>query len=202
MIVKCIYNNYDKLQLPPGLKEYLSDIYQGQLDKKLPLKIGKLYLCYAISFGPFGEWFFILDETGVTYPNYYQNGLFAPSDKYVSRYWTVGSFVDFKNNESPLLAFKAWAENEFFHGQLFEGNTHAMSVFDYYRRLMDVEFIRPDIVNKAQKLDSPFWVLDDETGEAWEVNPFDAIIKVPGTDKMLINPYFQGNREPETAATN
>jgi hypothetical protein len=191
MIIKCNHNNYSQLELSYDLKKYLNEIHPGGIDKVLPLLIDKFYICYAIVFGPFIEWLFVMDETGTRYPTSFPRILFLLVDKFVSRYWTVGEHVDFKNNRSPILAFEEWAENEHFHGYLFEGDKDALTTFESYKKLMDVEFPRPDITEMAEPIDNPYWVFDSKSEESWQSNPFDALIRVPNTNKFINNPYYK-----------
>lgn len=190
MIIKCTNNNYSRAHLSNELEKYLLEIYPNGLDNVLLLDLDKIYVCYAVVFSPITEWFFITDEAGARYPSWYSSILFDILNNSVSRYWSIGNFVDFKGSDFPLLAFDAWANNPYFHGQLFEGDMDTISTFEFHKKLMDVEFPKPDIIDEAEALGEPCWVFDSETEESWETNPLDALTRIPGTKKLLNNPYY------------
>ena len=89
-----------------------------------------------------------------------------------------------------MLAFDTWANDIYFHGKMFEGDENAISTFEFYTNLMDVEFPRPDIIATAEAVGEPYWVFDSETEEVWETNSLDALTRVPSTKRMLNNPYY------------
>jgi hypothetical protein len=192
VIVKCSENSYSDIELDVSLKKYLLSIFPNGLDSERPLILNKIYICYAIVFDVLTKWYFVLDESGVTYPTSYSSFLFEDIDRSVSRYWVVGEHYDFKGRKSPIVAFNEWACDRFFHGNMFSGDKNATSLFNRYKKLMDVEFPRPDITEKAVALGEPNWVFDNESEDSWQTNTTDALTVVPKTKKMLINPYYRG----------
>lgn len=191
MILKCIYNNYNGLALNNELKQYESNIRCGSFHENLPISINKYYVCHAIAFAPFTERLYIEDESGSIYPKSYPSILFSYVDKSVSKYWTVGEKRDYRNNIWPILAFKEWASDIYFSGSIFEGNKESLRIFEKYKYLMEVELPRPDITETAEPLGEDYWVFDSLSGESWQANPSDALLRVPNINRLINNPHYK-----------
>lgn len=146
--------------------------------KNLPLSEGKSYVVYALYKTDDNEYdkVCILDETGAIYPNCYSIKDFDVLDSRLSRFWVT---------KGDVTSFSEWVEDEFFHGCLFEGDHQALSIFEKYKKDMELEF-SIDEVNKYVISLEDNWVQCCECGEAWDQERANELIVCPSC-KILLN---------------
>ncbi|MEI6890690.1 MAG: hypothetical protein V5783_00835 [Pontiella sp.] len=187
MNVICVFDSYKKLRLSDEFYSYVERITQDDIF----LTEGQGYVVSAYVFGPFCPWVYIKDNSGLVYPTSYPIHLFEIQDATISKYWKWGAFANRLWDEYPLLAFPEWADDDCFHGKLFNGEKEALSIYRKYADWIERERPLPWIDKVAVSFADDGWVYDEETDDTWEVTGEFAMLRSPSSGELMHNPFYK-----------
>lgn len=159
-------------------------------EENIALTEGQYYVCYAVILNKNNsKSYFIDDDTGCRYPQLYPEKYFEVIDESLSRYWCIGNHTSSDNEKSFILAFDEWANDDLFHGRMFMGSATDLKIYEMYKDKMEVEYLRPDAFEFAEKGDK-LVVFDPDFKFCWKANLLDALTVCPDNNKVYINPYY------------
>lgn len=195
MLVRCIKNNINDIKEHSKLFDNLKKSFGEEHDGKLRIEVGKTYVVYGVEIIEEYPWYHICVEEGILYPWPYAAPFFEIIDNRLSRYWFFGYSV--RNNKEEKeefvseiyteISFKEWIEQNDFAGRLLDGSEREISLFQKYKRLMDVEFVNPEVSRTALVLlDS--WIQCTVCDESWEATKENEMLRCPKCSTILINP--------------
>lgn len=141
MKVKCIFNTGKNI--PISLYTLYGYTKNTIFDS---LTIGKSYTVYSI-FTMKGElWYLVCPDffngTNYNYPEFYPSTLFEVTDTTPSKYWITKPAKDDYDKGNKLVnntGFINIINEEFFYGNLVEGNEREILLFKEYKQLIDSE---------------------------------------------------------------
>lgn len=127
-----------------------------------------------------------VDSYTMTFPSH----LFEVLDSRLSRYFCLGKSLTGDNEESIFISFKEWVgiENRFFYYNLVEGRLREVTLFEHYKRLMELEF-RKSEVEATAVLKSDAILACPKCENIWEVQmPDFEMCKCDRCGTVLLNP--------------
>ena len=161
-------------------------------DTSFSLEINKSYIVYAITIHLGYPWYYICDEDYLYYPVWNPSPLFNISNGNLSKYWIFAFYSNKeKNNSTSIWAFPNWAiDPHTFYNNLTDNQIKEVTIFKKYKNLMDLEFARTEIKDKAIILQNN-WVMCPFCQESWEIiNSRVAMTKCPKCNKILHSPLY------------
>ncbi len=185
MKIKCITNKTSNL--PQEILQNYKISY-----KEFSVKEGIEYTVYALGMNYGYIWYCICDNNHFFYPEWNPSPLFEIVDNRLSRYWVLGLGED-NSKKVPLLSFPEWTNDEYFYGELVDGNSNDPNaiIFKKYKELMDLEFSDSSITETAQIGDEE-WLICPKCLDAWQSkNNQDALVKCPKCQQVLNNPRYK-----------
>lgn len=189
MKIKCIANTGKDLPL-----ECLDPAAGYDKEHEFALEIDKTYTVYALTIFRGCVWYYICDEDYVYYPIWNPAPLFEVIDGRMSKHWKY-NFIQattqtrFVNSE-VIFAFAEWSNNPFeYYDKLTDREEKEVSLFEFYKNLLDVEF--PDLSNTKKATDlGENWVMCPDCDETWEVLVKSGMLKCPKCNALLHNPFY------------
>lgn len=185
MKIKCITNKTS------ALSQEISQNYEISYEE-FSVKEGFEYTVYALGMNYGHIWYCICDDNYFFYPNWNPSTLFEIVDNRLSRYWVLG-FREQNNKKIPLLSFCEWVNDEYFYGELVDGNANEPNavIFRKYKELLDLEFPDSSVTEIAQIGDEE-WLICPKCLDAWQSkNNQDALVKCPKCQLVLNNPRYK-----------
>lgn len=185
MRVRCVVNSAGRL--PNPYREAQAGVNEATV---FPLIVGRSYVVYALTVGPVGVWYFVCDEQYTYYPMARPAPLFDVDDSRVSGFWHCRySSGSREGREELLLAFGAWARDQYFYDRLTDRVDGDVSVFARHKELMDLEFPDPYIVARANAPDARR-VTCSKCGDEWEASGTAAMLRCSRCSTVQHNPFY------------
>ncbi|RNA63017.1 hypothetical protein D1631_14290 [Chryseobacterium nematophagum] len=159
---------------------------------RFPLTIDQEYTVYAIEYTEESRVnFFILDESGNTYPQNYPSEFFQITDSKMSKYWE--GFTGKENYPTEplfpnLITFKEWKNNKYFEEEMMDNIGNANIIFKKYQNLINNEFPDSQLKN-AISMDKN-WVMCPNCDNAWQTDNINGIIECPKCHIKQNNPHY------------
>lgn len=188
MKVRCITDNSNSF-----INSDNENVYYVK-NKHFDVNLGREYVVYGLAFYD-GFLHYCICEYSASY---YPAPLFEILDNRPSEYW-VFNYVNseyFLSSNSyaadpyPIWTFKEWAFGCNFYSNLADCCEWELTVFDEYKRKMDLEFPDPTVTASAISIDHE-WVMCQECFDGWKcTSTTEAIIICCNCDKKLNNPRF------------
>lgn len=184
-----------KLRLKSGLSPNEKKYYErwSILPDKFYLTHGKSYTIYGIEFTKEGfSNFILIDDTEVTNLNFFPSEFFEIIDNRISKYWVGTQCSSYPLNDiipPTTISFKEIETNEFFLGNLLNGESDSQQIFLKYKNMIENEF--PDEDLKTAEVIGGNWVSCNYCGEVWEIKSNDGIIVCPKNFERNNNPFWR-----------
>lgn len=174
-------------------KEQINEDIVKKHEKILNFKhllIEKVYDVYAMVQNHQDCWYCIFDNPKQSYPIYYHSAFFEIEDHSLSRYWVV-DVRQTADGGATLLGIPNWCFENGFYSKLVDGETKAVSTFNQYKELMDMEFPDPLISDRAEIIDDE-WLMCPRCIDAWKsTNNLDGMLKCSMKGHHLHNPRYK-----------
>lgn len=183
----CINNQFSLL--PENLRLRYSPNCRFSISESIT--VNKIYVIYAaLSLNGYPGYFICDDDTDV-YPLWYPSNFFNIIDSRLSRYWIGSVQEDDKTKTTLFFGFFEWANEDFFHDHLIDGEAREMDLFRKYKQLMDLEF--PDsAITQAASIGDQEWLICPSCLDAWKnSNCDDALVMCPICHQTFCNPRYQ-----------
>jgi hypothetical protein len=181
--VRCLTNRGDRL---PDL--YLDPVAGYTSTTQFELHKDKSYVVYALTIRTGAIWYYVLDDSGVSYPVWHPAPLFEILDARISRYWLFGSSDAGLRRGFALFAFAEWARDPWdYYDRLTDGESSAVATFNKFRDLMDLEF--QDSLGTATAEDiGESWMLCPHCRTGWSSPARGESLRCPACKVTLRNP--------------
>ncbi len=170
---------------PAALPQEISQNYKISYEK-FSVKEGYEYTVYALGIN-YGHIWYCICNGNYFFPKWNPSTLFEVVDNRLSRYWVFGLDED-DNKKVPLLSFPEWVNDEYFYGELVDGNSDDPNtiIFRKYKELMDLEFPDSSITKTAQIGDEE-WLICPDCIAAWHSKITKmGLLNVLNVEKFLI----------------
>ncbi len=186
MLVKCVHNK--QKHLPEDCTPICADP-----EWDFWLELNKYYIVYAMTIRSNYVWYYVCDKGISYYPSWKPAPLFEVIDGSISKYW-IFSFIQKKEIKyiDTTWAYPEWANApNTYYGKLTDGDEEEVEIFKQYKRLMDLEFPDPLILDYAKALDKE-WLLCEYCIDAWKSTVTDqGMVCCPVCERMMHNPRYQ-----------
>lgn len=136
MKVFCKINNINDVSSLYDLKRFKKYIHLP--DGQLNLIKNSEYFVYGIVFRDNAPWYYLCEDEFDDSPTAYPSELFNIVDDRFSQYWRL-STVNYSDRVLSSLVFKEWAEDPSYFERLVDGDFSAVSLFEKYKELMELE---------------------------------------------------------------
>jgi hypothetical protein len=103
-----------------------------------PIKVGQIYVVYALTTYLNHVWYHIWDSHSEKYPGWAPSPLFEVADPRLSKYWVAGTRPS-GTREVFTIGYREWVQDEYHCTKLVDGDHAAIDIFENYKSLMDSE---------------------------------------------------------------
>ena len=141
MKVRCLVNDVEAL--PRDVRDTRRVLGRGLMS----ITPGREYIIFAVLIDPSSpwlEWFYLIDDLGLSFPTWYPSCAFEITDPSVPSVWVYGS--DWLPNPARpghprqlLLANREWVEDPGFYERLTNEEDRELSIFSEVRRRIEEE---------------------------------------------------------------
>ncbi|MCI5211035.1 MAG: hypothetical protein D3910_20125 [Candidatus Electrothrix sp. ATG2] len=186
MIVKCVENNIDKMEINSSLLAMMKSHWIGGSEGVLHLKKNKYYVVLGITYKNGYPMYFVCDERFSYYPMAYVFSAFDVYDSRISKYWRYAVSLNEKTKSIySRLVFPQWADDDFYYDRLVDNNKEDVDLFLAYKEKMILEFRLP-YIDEHVKIIERKWVMCPKCDEAWEESSHNEMTRCPECNIFLI----------------
>ena len=128
MIVRCVANTGEALPATSW------DPRVGlTADTEFEVMLGRQYEVFAVTVRLNMNWYYVIDNSGSSYPIWKPAVLFDIVDGSIPPSWRLGYFRFSHDRQYSILSFPEWAEDYHFYERLVDEEASAMEIFERRR---------------------------------------------------------------------